>query len=438
MSQCCKLLYYSCSSFLFGIICVANSAFAQYYNNLEGFLSYPLNKSFVIYDYANNVDELNSLHTYITQTLTNPNLSIRKIQVTGYSSPEGTYAHNKKLAQERAENLTNYLRPFFTDKNIDISYVPEDWTGLVEALTKVSYPEIDAVRSIAQSSLTAVQKDKKLKKLPRRIYKDLCQNYFPLLRRATLTIYCEQKSEDIQQTEAVIPYYKTESEQEVYVCTQQNLQNNRNAALYQHNIQNSALADRYGHIYHKTRRQQNIQSFFYNEKFTPTIAIGTNLLQWAGFHPDFTHATAIPNIYAEYYFRKHWSVKGTFAYCNWSYDKGKRFQGISSYSIEPRFWFQADSKFRGAFFGIYAQLGDYNQKCEEQNYTGKYHSEGISAGYLLPIYKGLAVEVSLRAGYRHASVKKYKMNEECSSLCRTYPKNEITITGSCLNLIYRF
>lgn len=437
MSQYCKLLCYSCCLIVFGMIGFPHSLCAQHTPHLEGYLCYPLNKSFVVYDYANNVDELNSLHSYITRTLSDPTLVIRKISVTGYSSPEGSYEHNEKLAQERADNLTKYLHSFFADKDIEVNYVPEDWNGLIELLVQAAYPDIDAVRPIAQSHLNPAEKERKLKDLPRRIYKDLSRNYFPRLRRATLTIYCEQKPETPLNENANAGTIEAEPEPETYLRVQQNVQHTRNADLYRRNTQHTALADRYGHSY-LGKRRKSLSSALLADDFTPTLALGTNLLQWAGFRPDFTHTTTIPNIYAEYYFLKRWSVKGAFAYCDWSYDSGKRFQGISSYSIEPRFWLKGDGKFRGFFVGIYGQFGDYNQKDTDKNYTGKYHSEGLSAGYLLPLYKGLAVEVCLRGGYRHASVKKYKTNEECSSLCRKYSKNEITLTGSCLNLIYRF
>ena len=440
MSQYSKLLYLSSLCFLCGMIGGTHSLFAQHADNIEGYLNYPLNKSFVVYDYANNINEINSLHSYITKTLNDPSFVITDVEVTGYSSPEGSYEHNEKLAQERAENLKNYLRPFFSDKEIRTNYVPEDWEGLIQALAQASYPETDRIQAIAKAGYSPADKEKELKGLPRRIYKDLCRNYFPLLRRATLTIHCERRRADEQNelTTSRTHIPETPDEQEVYVQAQQKGQYIRTAAMHRQNVQIAALADRYGRRYYASGRRRPLPGILAYDMSAPTLAIGTNLLQWAGFRPDFTHTTTIPNIYVEYYFLKRWSVKGAFAYCDWSYDNGKRFQGISSYSLEPRFWLKKDEKFRGFFFGIYGQAGDYNQKDIEQNHTGKYYSGGLSAGYLYPIYRGLAVEVSLRGGYRHATVKKYKSGEDCNDLCRKYTKKEFTVTGSCLSLVYRF
>lgn len=445
MSQYSKLLYLSSLCFLCGMIGGTHSLFAQHADNIhadniEGYLNYPLNKSFVVYDFANNVNEINSLHSYITKTLNDPTFAITRVEVTGYSSPEGSYEHNEKLAQERAENLKNYLRPFFSEQEIQTNYVPEDWEGLVHALAQASHPELERIQAIAQAGYSPADKEKELKALPQRTYKDLCRNYFPLLRRATLTMHCERRSIEDPTEPATLtnPTAETPGEQEQYVQAQQKGQYIRTAAMHRRNVQTAALADRYGRRYYASGRRRSLPGILAYDMPTPTLAIGINLLQWAGFRPDFTHTTTIPNIYVEYYFLKRWSVKGAFAYGNWSYDDGKRFQGISSYSIEPRFWLKNDETFRGFFVGIYGQAGDYNQKDNEQNHTGKYYSGGVSAGYLLPIYRGLAVEVSLRGGYRHATVKKYKSGEDCNNLCRKYTKKEFTVTGSCLSLVYRF
>ena len=440
MSQYCKLLCHSGFYFVCGLLCFANSLFAQHADNIEGYLNYPVNKSFVIYDFSNNIHEINGLHSYITKTLNDPFISISSIEITGYSSPEGSFEQNEKLATQRAESLKSYLRPFFEEAEIETNCVPEDWNGLVEALRNADYPELEKVRAIAESDLPAEQKEKKLKRLPHSIYKELSRNYFPLLRRATLVIRSKRNEEpdSTRIASGKKAHVQEQNTEEVYVNAQQNNMNYRNSQFYRQNVQSALLADRYGNSYCGNKRSKNVYATFLADDFTPTIAIGTNLLEWAGFRPDFSHTTVIPNIYVEYYFLKRWSAKAAFSYCDWSYSDGNRYQGLSSYSVEPRFWWKDDGKFRGLFLGVYGQLGDYNQKCPIENYTGKYYSGGLSVGYLFPLYKGLAVEVNVRAGYRHATVKKYDANEECSDLCRKYDKNEFTITGSFLNLLYRF
>ena len=406
---------------------------AQDLSGMNGRLGYPVGKSFVIYDFGQNTSEIENLHTCITKTLSDASVHVREIEIVGYSSPEGDYTRHSNLASDRAEILHKYLLPFFPDIEFRVTSVPEDWEGLVDALTQTGNSATETVRAFASADLTPEQKERRLKKLPRRVYQDLSQNYFPLLRRASITIYYEQLSVSSHSS-----MLSEAEEKEIYLRTQYTNQAYRNAQFHHRNIQNSALTDRYGTTYgNKSERRVHHRSVLWQD-FTPVIAVGTNLLQWAGFRPDFTHTTFVPNLYVEYYFLKRWSVKGAFSYCNWSYGDNKRFQGISSYSIEPRFWLRGDGNFRGFFFGVYGQFGDYNDEQEIESYTGRYHSEGLSAGYLLPLYKGLAIELSLRGGYRYSSVKRYQAGEECNSLCREYDKHDFTVTGSNIGLLYRF
>ncbi len=439
MNKHCRQLYKAGITFLWGALCFSGSLLAQQVTGLEGSLNYPLDRSFVLYDFGNNIAEIENLHTYITKTLGDPSLSVRSIGIVGYSSPEGDYHHNEILARERAENLKNYLHPFFPDINIQVDCVPEDWHGLINVLTRASYPEMEIVRTIALSDQSPVQKEAQLKKLPQRIYKELSRNYFPLLRRASLTIYCDKtvETEPDEDLSKVVTMSQKQDEQQVYLHAQHNNQQYRNVRFYQQNIQKTTLNDRYGYTYYNKAKKKKTMHIYWGEDFTPVVAIGTNLLQWAGFRPDFTHTTFIPNISLEYYFLKQWSIKGVFAYCNWSYNDDECFQGISSYSLEPRFWL-SNNTFHGFFLGIYGQFGDYNNRKSGNCHTGRYHSEGISVGYLLPLYRGLAVELSVRGGHRYSTVKRYNAGEECNNLCGRYTKREYTVTGSNISLIYRF
>ena len=174
-------------------------------------------------------------------------------------------------------------------------------------------------------------------------------------------------------------------------------------------------------------------------KKKPRVAVGTNLLSWIGFRPDLSYTTYGGNVYAEYYWGKRYSLKGTFAYCEHSYKGGNRFQGFTSYVLAPRCGLQTDAVFTGFFVGVYGQIGDFHDRIPEANHTGHFHSEGVSAGYLQPVWKGLAVELNVRAGYRHSDVKKYVLNEKGDRcLCRKFKRDEFVLTGFCLNLLYRF
>lgn len=171
----------------------------------------------------------------------------------------------------------------------------------------------------------------------------------------------------------------------------------------------------------------------------PKWNFGTNLLEWIGVMPNLKYTTWAANVYGEFYFKKQFSVRITAAYSEHHYAKREKFQGFTSYILEPRYWFRKDGTFQGLSCGIYGQLGDYNDVDPDRKYTGHFWGAGLSAGYLYPIWKGLAAEFTVRAGYRSTEIKKYVYNsagDRC--LCQRIDKNQFVLSGFALNLSWRF
>lgn len=171
----------------------------------------------------------------------------------------------------------------------------------------------------------------------------------------------------------------------------------------------------------------------------PRWNVGTNLLEWAGVMPNLKYTTWAASLNAEAYFKGRYSIRLSAAYSDHDYSGGEKHQGFTSYLIEPRFWFKNDDHFRGFFGGIYGQFGDYNDIDTERKYTGHFWGAGLSAGYLYPIWKGLAIEFNVRAGYRSTDINKYVFNEACDRCLRErFSKNTFALTGFALNLSWRF
>ena len=171
----------------------------------------------------------------------------------------------------------------------------------------------------------------------------------------------------------------------------------------------------------------------------PRWNVGTNLLEWIGVMPDLKYTTWASNVHGEFYFKKQYSVLLSAAYSEHHYSHGDKFQGFTSYIVEPRYWLRKDATFQGFFGGIYGQLGDYNDIDLERKYTGHFWGAGLSAGYLYPVWRGLAVEFNIRAGYRSTEVKKYVYNDAGDRcLCQRIDKNQFKLTGFALNISWRF
>ncbi|MDE5906173.1 MAG: DUF3575 domain-containing protein, partial [Alistipes sp.] len=187
-----------------------------------------------------------------------------------------------------------------------------------------------------------------------------------------------------------------------------------------------------------------------SRKLRPIFALKTNLVAWAGITPEFKMTTFMPNLEGELYFGKRWSLSGSGLYSNWAYDSGRKFWGFSAYSLEPRIWIKGNRLFRGVYFGLYGEMGDFNKQegrvegeQTDTNVTGDYWSAGISAGYMLPLSKHWCLELSVRGGYRSASYDKYTRAFEENGIFNyndnlSGKKNEFALTGVRLNVVYRF
>ena len=175
-------------------------------------------------------------------------------------------------------------------------------------------------------------------------------------------------------------------------------------------------------------------------EFRPLLAVKTNLLYWATLMPDFHSYTFVPNLELEWFFCDRWSLAGTGNYAKWGYGGGDFF-GISSWSLEPRFWFSGNGKFRWFYLGVYGQAGDYdaqNDRLDRDGATGKLWSTGLSFGATIPFTDRLGLEIGLRGGYRHSSVRAYSWEAPDYFLDYEASDNHWGVTGIKASLYFRF
>ena len=422
-------------------------------------IHFPVNQSLVVYDFPTNEEGFAALHAGLFDVSKGQLRRVDSIVVVGYSSPDGSYARNEALAAERAEKVKRYLHSLLPDVPVELRIVPEDWNGLADMVLQNGFEHSERVVEVCRMEATPELKERKLRALPGKAYKRLCKDYLPALRRTEVWIALAGEGGGTAAAEQDAPGTDEYAGRVITTGTRAGgsgivvggsgkdggksvkMNTRRNgyyARVYRNTLQQRALDVRYNRYKVRSRRggRTGMRGWEYNDR--PFLGIGTNLLLLAGFRPDFTHTTTVPNLYLEYYFCKRWSVKAEFAYCDWSYGENNDFQGISSYVLEPRFWFKKDGSFNGFYVGAYGQFGDFNDRTAKGNYTGTYHSEGLSVGYLLPVYKGLAFELGVRAGYRHADVQRYRTQETCNKECRKFTQDGFEFTGCTLGVMYRF
>lgn len=156
------------------------------------YLDFQVGKSQILPDFRNNASELDKINSTIRSVTSDKNITPKGIILKGYASPEGSYASNDRLSDNRVKALRDYIRSkndfpqsFFTLEN-----EPEDWAGFkAQAEADYDMPARDEVLNIINSDLQPDQKEAKLRALKGgSAFSYVLKNIFPSLRRSEYRI----------------------------------------------------------------------------------------------------------------------------------------------------------------------------------------------------------------------------------------------------------
>lgn len=161
----------------------------------------------------------------------------------------------------------------------------------------------------------------------------------------------------------------------------------------------------------------------------PRFALKTNLLYWAAL---------TPNIEAEYYFARRWSLNLEYQGAWWSNPQNHQYFRIMAASPEIRFWVAHREHFRGHFFGLYGGVGSYEfMRKAQSGVQGEFYiSGGISYGYSFRVGRRLRMEASIGIGYLLTEYREYHWDAGCYVYDRTKRQTFIGPTKAKLTLTY--
>lgn len=144
----------------------------------------------------------------------------------------------------------------------------------------------------------------------------------------------------------------------------------------------------------------------------PVIAFKTDLMLWAGVMPGFRTGTWTPNLAAEVYFAKRWSVQLAGAYADWDSMYGEQcLSAVTGLDLEGRYWV-AKEGFGGLYTGIYGTYGDFDVQEKTTGRTGTYYMVGATAGWAQALSRHWMIEAAVRLGYRGAQSKHYTIESD--------------------------
>lgn len=172
----------------------------------SAYLNFVVNKWDILPDYMNNPVELQKIHNSVNIVKNDSNVTIRKMVIEGYASPEGTNPHNIMLSEKRTEALQLYLQRVGMVRGIRMEARGrgENWEGLLKELRSDRYiPQRDRLLSIATLTMDLDEKEKRMRSEAPEGYAFILKNIYPSLRCTNYTVEYTVRPFTVEESEVV-------------------------------------------------------------------------------------------------------------------------------------------------------------------------------------------------------------------------------------------
>ncbi|WP_419032627.1 DUF3868 domain-containing protein [Dysgonomonas gadei] len=173
----------------------------------ETYLDFPVNKTNILPGYMGNPVELSKIEEMLKAVKADNNLTVTRIHIIGYASPEGLIANNEKLSQGRAESFKAYLtsKLDYPADMYKVEYGGENWSGLLAALEASNMKDKDAVIDIIRNTGELATRKTKLKSLDNgEPYQQMLKEIYPKLRKVESHAFYNVKGFDVAEAKEII------------------------------------------------------------------------------------------------------------------------------------------------------------------------------------------------------------------------------------------
>lgn len=175
----------------------------------EAFIEFIVSRTDIRPEYRNNVVEINKIIATIDSVKNDKDITVKKIYLKGFASPESPYANNERLAKGRTEALKQYVRNLysFEDSAIETDYEPENWEGLKKYVEATNLPNKADILAAIESDREPDNKEWFIKKNWKEDYRFLLDNCYPALRKTDYKI--EYTIKDYTDINEILEVFKT-------------------------------------------------------------------------------------------------------------------------------------------------------------------------------------------------------------------------------------
>ncbi len=157
----------------------------------SAYIDFRVNRTDIDPTYRRNPEELATIRATIDAVRNDKDVTITRLAIKGFASPEGSYANNERLAKGRTEALVDYVRDLyrFPSGLMSTSWEAEDWAGLIRYVESSDLKDRDAIMAvITDTSLQPDAREWRLKSRYPEQYAFLLKEVYPGLRHSDYSV----------------------------------------------------------------------------------------------------------------------------------------------------------------------------------------------------------------------------------------------------------
>ena len=340
-------------------------------------VAFMLNDSLLNVGYQDNQKAVSGLDKTFLQLLNDSNVTLNRVQVSGYSSPDGPYLLNERLAWRRANRFKTYLQDRYTQLPsgcVKVNIIAEDWDGVAAFAAHASdqlMPHRHQVVDVAKGTLPPDEKEALLRRRYPKDFQYLLQVCMPRLRRVEYTIDYLRNLPVEQPVIAAVMMKPEES------------------------LPTAAVSQKPLDVVKPEPERRYL------------FALRTNLLY---------DVVLIPNIGLELSLGKRWTIGADWFYTWFSSDNHHRYwQAYGGYLTLRRYFGRGSnleaqsSNFTGHHLGIYGLGMTYDVEWGGRGYQAARFGfgGGVEYGYSASLSRCLKLDFTLGVGFQDGEYKEY-------------------------------
>lgn len=367
--------------------------------------------------YRNNAAALEAFYEAVRNLQKDTTATLKRIHITGSSSPTGRMDFNEVLSRKRGETLQSLLS---RELSLPLSLFSLEWRGedyeaLLNLLEESDFKYKDEVANIIRNTPVWVIRDGKIVDSRKKRLMDLAggrawnsmkEDIFPLIQSSS-AIECEIERRELPPVEITPEPDTTEVPIERDTTTK---------------VVEAPIV---------TDTTEDIDPLMMVKKSPFYMALKTNALY---------DLALIPNIGAEFYLGKGWSISGNWQYAWWHNDNTHYYYRTYGGEIDLRKYFgekALQKPLTGHHFGFYLQGVTYDFEFGGTGNLSKFsYGAGVEYGYSLPVAKRLNLDFGVGIGYFGGEYKKYDPQDGHYVWKQTLRRNFFGPTKAEISLIW--